>query len=138
MSNAQAMIAMILAQYPRSQAVYLFGSYGTADERPQSDVDIAVLLPVEEAKQVDSWQWLELAQSVASAVGRDVADLINLREVDLVLRKEIIFTGRRICTVDENMADQFEMLTTSLYQQLQQERKEIIEEAITSGRFRHA
>ncbi|MBK6563551.1 nucleotidyltransferase domain-containing protein [Candidatus Amarobacter glycogenicus] len=35
---------IILQHYPTTQAIYLFGSFGTADEWPTSDVDIAVLL----------------------------------------------------------------------------------------------
>ena len=40
-----AIVRLVLAHYPAAQGVYLFGSYGTADERPDSDVDVALLLP---------------------------------------------------------------------------------------------
>jgi predicted nucleotidyltransferase len=43
-------IKIILAHYAQTQAIYLFGSYGTTDEWPDSDVDIALLLPPEQAK----------------------------------------------------------------------------------------
>ena len=36
---------VVLEHYPLAQAIYLFGTYGTVDEWPDSDVDIAVLLP---------------------------------------------------------------------------------------------
>lgn len=128
----------ILKAYGEVQALYLFGSHGTADEWPNSDVDIAVLLPVAEARQVDCRQWMEVSEAVARAAGSEKADLVNLRSVDTVFRMTIINTGRRVYCADEAAADEFEMLTLSLYQQLQEERKEIIEDAIRSGRIRHA
>ena len=45
MINEAELIPIILESYPNTQAIYLFGSWGTEDEWPSSDVDIAVLLP---------------------------------------------------------------------------------------------
>ncbi len=61
-------------------------------------------------------------------------DLINLRRVPTVLQKEIVATDRRIHTADEYAADEFEMLTISYYQKLNEERSEILKEIMTSGR----
>lgn len=138
MKKHRAIVQTILRRYPDTQAIYLFGSWGTGDEWPHSDVDIAVLLPVRTAKNVDCEQWLELASEIGQALRREKVDLINLRQVNTVFQKEIIAAERRIFCADEAAADQFEMLTLSLYQQLQEERKEIIEDAVASGRFRHA
>ncbi len=38
-------VRTVLDHYPDTQAIYLFGSYGTENEWPDSDVDIALLLP---------------------------------------------------------------------------------------------
>lgn len=138
MTINQTIISPILKDYPTTQAIYLFGSWGTEDEWTNSDIDVALLLPVVQAKSIDIWQWVALADTIASAVGKEKADLINLRAANTVLRKEIIMAERRIYCADETAADEFEMLTLSFYQQLQKERKPIIEEAIHSGRFRHA
>jgi hypothetical protein len=35
-------VRIVLQHYPSTQAIYLFGNYGTPDEWPQSDVDIAL------------------------------------------------------------------------------------------------
>ena len=43
-------IRTVLAHYPDTQGIYLFGSYATLDEGPQSDVDLALLLPPRPAK----------------------------------------------------------------------------------------
>lgn len=137
MTINQTIITPILKTYPTTQAIYLFGSWGTEDEWTHSDIDVALLLPITQAKSVDIWQWVTLASTIASAVGKEKADLINLRAANTVLRKEIIMAERRIYCADKTAADEFEMLTISFYQQLQSERKLIIEEAVKSGRFRH-
>jgi len=138
MNSYQSIIDTILEHYPDVQAIYLFGSYGTENERPDSDIDVAILLPVESAKRVNHREWIKLITAIAMAEKRENIDLINLREVNTVFRKEIVMTGRRIYCADENAADEFEMLTISQYQQLQDERKDIIREAIKSGRILHA
>lgn len=138
MNDYSTLVRPILEQYPKTKAIYLFGSYGTEDEWPASDIDIGILLPVDEAKKTDPWKWIELSNVVATASKKEKADLVNLRQADTVFRKEIIYANRRIYCADETAADEFEMLTLSLYQQLQEERKDIIEDAIRSGRFRHA
>jgi hypothetical protein len=38
-------VSIVLDAYPHTEAIYLFGSFGTADERPSSDVDIALPPP---------------------------------------------------------------------------------------------
>ena len=50
-NETDVIVRTILEHHPAAQAIYLFGAYGTADEWPDSDVDIAVLLPPEEARQ---------------------------------------------------------------------------------------
>lgn len=133
-----ATINTILTHYPSVQAIYLFGSWGTEHQTQHSDLDIAVLLPPKIAKHVDPWEWLALSQALASAAGVEKADLINLRQVDTVLRKEVIAANRRIWCADESATLEFEALTLSLYHQLQFERQDIINDAIKTGRFRHA
>ena len=39
----QTIVTHILQAFPTTQAIYLFGSFGTVDERPESDIDYAVL-----------------------------------------------------------------------------------------------
>ena len=62
-------------------------------------------------------------------------DLIDLRQVPTVFRKEIIAADRRIYCGNQYAADEFEMLTLSFYQKLNQERREVLAEGLRSGRF---
>jgi len=133
-----SIISHTLMQYSTTIAIYLFGSWGAEHQTQHSDLDIAVLLPPDIAKHIDPWEWLALSQALATAAGVEKADLINLQQVDTVLRKEVISANRRIWCANESTALEFEALTLSLYHQLQFERQDIISDAIKTGRFRHA
>ena len=124
----------VLQHYPIAQAVYLFGTYGTADERPDSDVDIAVLLSPDEAKREEHMAMSDAYLALERLLGKDV-DLINLRQVSTVFQKEIIMADRRIYCANSYAADEFEMLVLSLYQKLNEERAEVLAEGLRSGRF---
>ena len=107
------MIETVLSDYPDTQAIYLFGSWGTEDEWPTSDVDMAILLPPPQAKTVDFWAWNALAMRLESIVHKSV-DLLNVRRASTVFQKEVIMADRRIFCADEVAADEFEMLTFKL------------------------
>lgn len=124
----------ILTHFPDTQAIYLFGSYGTQDEWPDSDVDIALLLPPIMAKQTDYLALDDLRRALERLLGKEV-DLINLSQVSTVFKKEIIMAERRIFTADQYAADEFEMLTLSFYQKLNEERADILAEGLRSGSF---
>jgi predicted nucleotidyltransferase len=126
-------IRTIVDAYPATQAIYLFGSYGTEYENQTSDVDIALLLPHDMAKQVGSLALSKLRVDLEGLVRRDV-DLINLRLVSTVFQKEIIAAERRVYCADEAAAAEFEMLVLSFYQKLNEERREILEAFFESGR----
>lgn len=124
----------VLTHFPDMQAIYLFGSYGTQDEWPNSDVDIALLLPPEKAKQTDYLALNDLRLALERLLNKEV-DLINLRQVSTVFQKEIIMAERRIFTANQYATDEFEMLTLSFYQKLNEERADILAEGLRSGSF---
>ncbi len=128
------LINIILAHYPETQAIYLFGSYQTADERADSDMDIALLLPPQQAKAAGTLALSALRFELEAHLERDV-DLINVRQAPTVLQKEVVAADRRIYLADAYAAAEFEMLTLSYYQKLNEERGNIIRDALTTGRF---
>jgi len=134
MNTYDVIVHSILEHYPTVQAIYLFGTYGTADEWPDSDVDIAVLLTPQQAKAAGLLALSALRFELETSLKKEV-DLINLRRVPTVLQKEVIAADRRIYQADEYAADEFEMLTLSYYQKLNEERAEIVEDALATGRF---
>ena len=134
MNEHSTIIRTILKHYPDAQAIYLFGSYGTESEWPESDVDIALLLSPRQAKAARLLAMSDLSVELEALLKKEV-DLVNLRCVPTVLQKEIIAADRRIYQADEYAANEFEMLTLSYYQRLNEERAEIVEDALTTGRF---
>jgi predicted nucleotidyltransferase len=136
MAEYEKIVRAILEHYPGAQAIYLFGTYGTGDEWPDSDVDIAVLLSPEEARKAGSLMMSEAYLALGTVLRKDV-DLINLRKAPTVLQKEVVAADRRVYTGNTYAADEFEMLTLSYYQKLNEERAEIVAEGLSSGRFHH-
>lgn len=124
----------VLDYYPDTQGIYLFGSYLTGDEWPESDVDIALLLPNAVAKKERNIAMSECSLALANSLNKDV-DLLNARAVSTVFQNEIISKGRLLYCADRYAVDEFEMLTMSYYQKLNEERADIIASALADGRF---
>ncbi|VAW33559.1 Nucleotidyltransferase domain protein, SO_3165 group [hydrothermal vent metagenome] len=129
----EQIIQTVLTHYPQVQAVYLFGSYSVGEERPSSDVDIAILLPPALAKEVGSLLLGDLHLALAELLGKEI-DLVNLRQVSTVFQKEITMSGQQIFCADAYAADEFEMLVLSFYQKLNEERREILAAFAETGR----
>jgi len=127
-------ITIVIEKYVNTQAIYVFGTHGTEDEWQESDVDIALLLPPAEAQKAGNLYLTNLHTELEKQLRNDV-DLINLRLVSTVFQKEIIVADRRIYCADEYAADEFEMLTFSYYQKLNEERAGILDAAKRSGSF---
>ncbi|MBM3934412.1 MAG: nucleotidyltransferase domain-containing protein [SAR202 cluster bacterium] len=124
---------IVTAHYPRAQGVYLFGTYGTPEQRPDSDVDIAVLLPPSEAARCPSLMLTPCHLALEEALGRQV-DLLNARALSTVFQKEVVANGRLLLNADEYAVAEFEMLTLSYYQKLNEERREVLEAFQATGK----
>lgn len=128
------LVDAVAAARPEVQAVYLFGSFGTQHERPDSDVDVGLLLPpaARDVRAADELEPLRL--ELERLLLRDV-DLIDLRRAPVVLQKEIIAADRRVVCRDERAADEFELYVLSRYQSFARERRELVADGLRSGRF---
>jgi len=126
-------VGIVRRHYPTAQAIYLFGSFGTPGERPESDVDIAVLLPAAEKVSTTSMMLSDCRFELEDELKRDV-DLLSARDISTVFQKEVVFGGRRLDCQDENAMAEFECLTMSLYQKLNEERSAILEQFALTGR----
>jgi len=76
-------------------AVYLFGSHAQGTAGPDSDVDMAVLLP----GQVDLVLLWQLSGDLADIAGAPV-DLIDLRAATTVMQYQIVIRGQRLWAKD--------------------------------------
>lgn len=128
----EAIVQIVLHHYPDVQGIYLFGSYGTEDQWPTSDIDIALLLPPQQAKHPKHLALTPCHLELLDRLPRSV-DLLNARQVSTVMQIEII-QGTLIYCANEYAVDEFEMLTLSYYQKLNEERREILEAFWQTGR----
>lgn len=127
-------VAILLAHYPTAQGIYLFGSHSAGTAWPTSDVDVAVLLPEEDAERAGHLALGPAHVALEEALGRDV-DLLNARLVSTVMQKELL-TGDLLYCGDRYAVDVFEMETLSDYQRLNEERREILAAFMATGRSR--
>ena len=122
-SPAELCARHIKNKYPNLKAVYHFGSSLDYEDDDCSDIDIAVLLD----QKVSDMDWFELKSDLCLSTKRDI-DLIQLRKVSIVFQNEIISKARRIYAYDDDLCTEYEALILSLYQKLNEERAEILEE----------
>lgn len=101
--------------------LYLFGSYTTEMHTSRSDLDIAFLTS-EKIPAVDRWK---IQEELASLIDIDI-DLVDLKEASVILRAEVVENGKRIYTGDAYASDYFEMVTYSMYADLNESRMDIL------------
>lgn len=106
----------------RILAVYVFGSVARGEDRPDSDVDLAFLMPV----ALDPLLVYDVAGELSSRLGRDV-DLVDLRSANAVMRAQVVGHGTRIYEQDSYAVSEFEMYAFSDHARLQEERRPVAE-----------
>lgn len=115
-------IARALANDGRFAAAYLFGSVSRNEDRPESDVDIALLpLPDYSLSQLDR---LKLNNIFEEICGRKV-DIGILTSNNLIYTKEAVLKGNLIYCQDKAFCDLFVATVLGLYAQFRTERKEV-------------
>lgn len=124
--NEKQIVETVLAFYSDVQAIYIFGTYGTEDEWADSDVDIALLLPHKTAKEAKNLLISDCRYRLEDVLNKKV-DLLNLRLISTVFQKEVIAADRMIFCQNKYATDEFEMLTISYYQKLNEERHDILQ-----------
>lgn len=113
----------IIAEIPRVQAIYRYGSAFSIYERQDSDVDIAVL----SSEQISIEQITRLSVALMKITGREI-DLHDMRKLPVTLRVQIVMEGERIYGKDPAAAEAYETLTLSKYVRLNEERHQILKD----------
>ncbi len=85
------LVDTILLFYPDAQGIYLFGSYRTENEWPDSDIDLAVLVPHGQTKEVGDMRMSECRNCLEDELKKPI-DLINLRSASVVFQFQVINT----------------------------------------------
>ena len=82
-------VRTLLTHFPNALAIYAFGSRVQGHARPDSDLDLALLIP----GYTQPLQCWELSQQLAAALGCEV-DLLDLRAASTVMQHQVLTTGR--------------------------------------------
>lgn len=127
-----ALVALCQRHLPALQAVYGFGSCFNGQARPESDLDLALLLPPGPAP-AQPLALTPLYAELCRLSGRPV-DLIDLRRASTVLAVEVLRSGRRLQADDLAAADLFEAQLLTDYQRLNLERREVLRAFADSGK----
>lgn len=122
-SAIQIAIEEITKQYQDVWAIYLFGSFDTEYQRPDSDLDLAIIAD----GLADAFALWELAQRIAMKIHRNV-DIADLRQASTVFQNEVIRQERRIFCNKPKECDALESRYLAMYLRLNEERKEIIQD----------
>jgi predicted nucleotidyltransferase len=100
----------LLAALPDAWAIYVYGSFARGDEWPDSDVDLAVLLPPLRVIADP----LELIARISTRIGREV-DVVDLRRSSDLLRREVLESGRALFVSDPERVLDWESTALSRY-----------------------
>jgi predicted nucleotidyltransferase len=131
MPDLKPLVDRLRRAIPGLIAVYRHGSFGTGDERPDSDLDVAVLA----VRQIPLDERLRLAAELADLAGREV-DLLDLMAASTVARVRVIDRGECVFERDEIERRRFEMQCLSAYAMLNEERGGIVADALERGSTR--
>ena len=116
-------IKTIIAELPDVLAIYRYGSAGSKYERPDSDIDIAIL-----ANHIVPFQKMtELAATLMDVTERDI-DISDLQKLPVTLRVQIVLQGERIFCEDQVAAETYDTHTLSDYVRLNEERRYILKD----------
>ncbi|MES1146781.1 MAG: nucleotidyltransferase domain-containing protein [Solimonas sp.] len=91
-----ALCAAVLKALPDAWAIYAFGSFANDQERADSDIDIAILLPPG-AKLTNL---LELKSDLATIARREV-DVADLRSAGNPLHKQVLTSGKLLYSASQ-------------------------------------
>ena len=121
----QAVVKRIRQSVPSLQGIYAYGSRLDGLIHPESDLDLALLLAP--AANVSLFDMFQLSGDLETITGCPVDVTILDYNKSVVLCKEVVATGQPIFVADATAVAHFEMMTLSLYAQLSEERKPVIE-----------
>lgn len=103
-------LSTIWQEFEDVKIIYLFGSYATGEERPTSDIDIAVFAP-----ELTLDGYLKLWAKVTGLLGTEKIDLVTLSDKPATFRYQVIKEGKVIYCRDEDLLNDFELKTWQAY-----------------------
>jgi predicted nucleotidyltransferase len=122
-------LSVVREVLPPMQAAYLFGSRAGGAPRPDSDLDLAVLL----RDKPDPMALWEAGEAIAARLNVDV-DLVDLRAASTVLQFQVVTTGRLLCG-DRPEVERFEVFVLREMADLNMARAPLLADIAREGRI---
>ncbi len=94
-----------LKKQPKVMAIILFGSYVKGEQKPISDIDIAVI-----AKEPD-----KAIEAEVSSFSSNIFDLVNFHRLPLYIQFEVLKYGKPLFVRDEEYFSQIKMAVLKEY-----------------------
>lgn len=104
-----------LESRPEVQAAYIFGSVASGRARPDSDVDIAVLVSGKILRRDPFKYRLELISDLMGALKRDDVDVILLNQAPPLLAHRVLSKGKLILERSASARVAFQVRTVNRY-----------------------
>ena len=108
---------------PDILAVYLLGSIQNGNSRPDSDIDLGIML--EPGRKMSSLRRIELANKLSYELGRTV-DMGEASSRNLVYTREALLKGHLLFQKDFNKTNLYRANLLGLYIQFNLDRQEVI------------
>ena len=113
--SIESAVTSCLGARPEVLAVYIFGSVASGRARPDSDVDVAVLVS-DKVMRADPWKYrLELGSALMHVLRRDDVDLILLNEAPPLLAHRVLSKGKLVLERSASARVAFQVRTVNRY-----------------------
>ncbi|RKL63574.1 nucleotidyltransferase domain-containing protein [Thermoanaerobacteraceae bacterium SP2] len=92
-------------------ALYIFGSFGTKQQHPSSDIDLAILFQ----EEPPLFDFLCLEADICKILQRDDVDVINLNSSSIDIQFQVISTGDLLYCSNELLLADFKERVFNIY-----------------------
>ncbi len=124
----KSLVSLLQKELSDLEGVYLFGSRNTGESKVDSDWDFGYL---SREGLLDERSW-GIKTNVESLFDIQI-DLVDLYKATTVLQIQVLKTGTLVWIGEHNKIKQFEYLTLSYYQKLNEERADILKDIKLRG-----
>ena len=114
-SIVKRQLSAFLATRREILAAYLFGSFASDRARPDSDIDIAVVVDEKNLRPNSLKYRLALMAELGSVLGRSDVDLVLMNEAPPALAQNIITKGRLIFERSRSARVAFQVRTLNVF-----------------------